>query len=96
MPIPLEVIRRLPKTDLHLHLDGSLRPRTVWELAEEQGIKLRARTPAELERILRAGKRTKSLRQYLKIFDITLSVLQDKEALRRVTYELVEDCAREN
>ena len=43
MAIPLEVIRRLPKTDLHLHLDGSLRTRTVWDLAQEQGIKLKAR-----------------------------------------------------
>ena len=96
MNIPIEVMRRLPKTDLHLHLDGSLRPRTMWELAHAQGIKLPARTPRDLAKRLRAGRRTKSLRDYLKIFDLTLTVLQERDALKRVAYELAEDCAQEN
>src|SRR5262249_24212468 len=96
MPIPLEALRKLPKTDLHLRLDGSLRPRTVWELAREQKVKVPSRTLGDLERRLRAGERTRSLADYLKIFDLTLSVLQEKDGLRRVSYELAEDCAREN
>jgi adenosine deaminase len=96
MAIPLDVIRRLPKTDLHLHLDGSLRPRSVWDLAKEQGIKLKASTPGQLDKMLRAGDKVRSLRDYLKIFDISLSVLQEQQALRRVAYELAEDCAAQN
>ena len=95
MTLSLEVLRRLPKTDLHLHLDGSLRPRTVWDLAKEQRVRLPAKTPAELNRRLRAGKTCRNLGDYLKIFDITLSVLQERGALERVAYELAEDCAAE-
>ena len=96
MTLTPETLRRLPKTDLHLHLDGSLRPRTVWDLAQDQGVKLPAKTPGELARKLVAGPQVKSLGDYLKTFDITLSVLQVPEALERVSYELAEDCAAEN
>ena len=96
MTLTQDTLRRLPKTDLHLHLDGSLRPRTVWELAQDQKIKLPAKTPAELAKRLTAGPRVRNLADYLKIFDITLAVLQEPEALERVSYELAEDCAAEN
>ena len=90
------VIQRLPKTDLHCHLDGCLRPRTLLELADAQGVKLPTRNLPELTRRLQAGRRTRSLRDYLKIFDLTLSVLQEREALYRVARELAEDAAAEN
>jgi adenosine deaminase len=90
------LIRRLPKTDLHCHLDGCLRPRTLLELADEQGVRLPTRKLPALTRLLQAGRRTRSLRDYLKIFDLTLKVLQEKQALYRVAYELTEDAAAEN
>jgi adenosine deaminase len=90
------IIQRLPKTDLHCHLDGCLRPRTLLELAQAQGVRLPTRRLPELTRRLQAGRRTRSLADYLKIFDLTLSVLQDKEALLRVAFELAEDAAAEH
>src|SRR5262245_42271688 len=96
MRLTARVIERLPKTDIHCHLDGCLRPRTVLELAEQQGVKLPTRNLAELTRLLQAGKRTRNLGDYLEIFDLTLSVLQERDALTRVAYELVEDAAAEN
>jgi len=96
MRLTQHVIQRLPKSDIHCHLDGCLRPRTVLELAGSQGVELPTRNLAQLTRVLEAGKRTRDLGDYLKIFDITLSVMQEEEALRRIASELVEDAAAEN
>jgi adenosine deaminase len=68
----------------------------VLELAEERGVKLPAHDLPKLTRILEAGKRTRNLGDYLKIFDYTLAVMQDRPALFRVAWELVEDAAIEN
>jgi adenosine deaminase len=96
MRITRRTLERLPKTDIHCHLDGCLRPRTVLELAEAQGIRLPTRKLPQLTRLLEAGKRTRNLGDYLKIFDLTLSVMQERAALYRVAYELAEDAAKEN
>ncbi len=96
MPLSLELIEKLPKTDLHCHLDGSLRLTTILDLARQQGVKLPADTPEGLMPYVFAGMGHRSLEDYLKAFDITLAVMQTEEALYRVAYELAEDCHREN
>jgi adenosine deaminase len=94
--IPLELIQRLPKTDLHCHLDGSLRLDTILELARKQGVKLPTFDRGELHCIVVAGDQVASLDDYLRGFEITLSVMQTEEALERCAYELAEDAWREN
>jgi adenosine deaminase len=94
--LPLDFFQRLPKTDLHVHLDGSLRPKTILELAAEQGLELPAKDVAGIRTAVHAGENTGSLVKYLEAFDITLQVLQTKDALYRVAYELAEDAAAEN
>ncbi len=95
MKITEDIIRELPKTDLHVHLDGSLRVPTILELAEKNKVKLPTKKP-ELLRKRVTCETGKTLGEYLKKFKITLSVLQTEESLYRVAYELGEDSAREN
>ena len=92
----LQDIQRLPKTDLHVHLDGSLRIATILELAEQQKVKLPADTPEGLKPFVQVGDDCKSLVEYLKAFDVTLSVMQTYDSLVRTAFELAEDAAREN
>lgn len=82
-------------TELHLHLDGSLRPETVWELAEEQQIGIPAADLKELRYQMKVPEDCQSLHECLKRFDLPLLVLQEADALERVTFELTEDLAKE-
>lgn len=94
--IPLETIEKLPKTDLHVHLDGSLRLSTILELADKGRIELPAHDEDGLRKAMNLGQNCGSLVEYLKAFDVTLRVLQTAESLTRTAYELAEDEAREN
>ncbi len=96
MTIDKDVIRQMPKTDLHCHLDGSVRIDTVIDLAKKQNVKLPTDNKKELEQLLAPGLKCKSLVEYLRPFDITLSVMQEAEALTRTAFELAEDAAKEN
>lgn len=96
MTIDKDIIRQMPKTDLHCHLDGSVRIDTVIDLAKKQNVKLPTDDKKELEQLLAPGLKCKSLVEYLRPFDITLSVMQEAEALTRTAFELAEDAAKEN
>lgn len=80
--------------ELHLHLDGSLRPETVWELAKEQGVELPVGTLEEVRQQMKVPEDCQTLEEYLKRFDLPLLVLQEENALERVTFELTEDLAK--
>jgi adenosine deaminase len=86
-----DLVRRLPKTDLHVHLDGSLRLKSLVELARDRKVALPSETPDGLEALV-FRPRYASLAEYLEGFRYTVGVLQDAEALERAAYELAEDC----
>ena len=91
----LQTIRTLPKAELHVHLDGSLRPRTVVDLAEAHDVEIPERDPDRLADYLYV-RNAENLEDYLARFEVTTSVMQHAGSLERVAYELCEDAAREN
>ena len=86
----------LPKIELHCHLDGSLRPETIIDIALKDGIQLPSYERNELQTELIAPLECESLDDYLKRFSLPNLVMQSKENLRRITFELFEDAAKEN
>lgn len=90
MPYPSEFLKSIPKSDLHVHLDGSLRLGTLIELARDQKSEL----PSYSEDGLRETVFKSSyadLDEYLNGFAYTCVVMQNKENLQRVAYELAQD-----
>ncbi|MDP2471272.1 MAG: adenosine deaminase [Candidatus Palauibacterales bacterium] len=85
----------LPKAELHLHLDGSLRPSTILELAEDAGVSLPYADERSLYDYLFVQD-GRDLVDYLKRFELTLSVMQTAESLERTAFELCEDAVSEN
>eukprot|EP00466_Bigelowiella_natans_P009074 jgi/Bigna1/57641/fgenesh1_pm.22_\ len=87
-------IRDIPKTDLHLHLDGSVRLETLIELAKQQGVELPASTPEGLrEKVFKDTY--KDLPEYLQGFQYTTAVMRIGSAMERIAYELGVDCFKE-
>ncbi len=88
-------IRDLPKFDLHVHLDGSMRLQTVIELAQALPPDKRFPDDLDLRRALTPPERC-TLEEYLQAFAITVGVLQSETSLERAAYELCVDAASEN
>lgn len=85
-----QFIEQIPKTDLHVHLDGSLRIPTLLELADAQGLTLPGNSEEALkEKVFKT--QYKDLPEYLAGFQYTVAVMQNEAALERIARELAED-----
>jgi len=89
-----ERLVRLPKAELHVHLDSALRPETMVELARAARFTLPTTDPDELRRFMLV-RDAGSLEDYLARFDYTIPLLQTPEGIERVAHEMVEDAARD-
>ena len=86
----------LKKVTLHDHLDGAMRPATIIELAREQGYRdLPTMDVDSLAEWFDQGMPGNSLETYLQTFVHTVALVQNEDAIRRVTREWVEDVAAE-
>ncbi|HZG77052.1 MAG TPA: adenosine deaminase, partial [Paenibacillus sp.] len=88
-------VAKLPKVDLHLHLDGSVKPETLVELAEAEGAALPDTDPETLSSLMRIRGECGSLREYLGKFEFVGRFLHTPHALERVAYELVGQAAEQ-
>ncbi len=95
-PPSLDFLHALPKTDLHVHLDGSLRLGTVRELAARHDLGFDFQTDEDVRAVCQVPDDCESLVDYLRVFDITLKLMQTAEELTRIAYELAEDAHQEN
>jgi adenosine deaminase len=89
------LIEAMPKTELHLHLDGSLRIETALELARTRGVEA-PQTVDAMRAALVAPERCRDQAELLRAFDLPIALMQDAEALERIAAELVETKAAEN
>lgn len=91
-----EIVQSVPKVLLHDHLDGGLRPSTIIDLAKDiKYHKLPTQDPEELQNWFFEGANKGSLVEFLRGFEHTCAVMQTKEALERIAYEMIEDMAKD-
>ncbi len=88
-------LRTLPKVELHVHLDGSMRLATITELASALPEESAFPEGFDFKQAVTPPQRC-TLPEYLQAFDVTIAVLQTSEALEQAAYELCEDVSVEN
>ena len=86
----LELIKQLPKTDLHVHLDGSVRLSTLITLAKQQRIALPSFTQEGLIELVFKDNYS-DLNDYLRGFQCVLPIMQNPQNLEQISYEFAED-----
>ena len=85
-----ELIKKIPKTDLHVHLDGSLRLDTLIDIAKQENIELPSYTVEGMNELIFKDY-YQNLEEYLKTFGYSCAVMQKPEYLERTAYEFAQD-----
>ena len=91
-----EILHRMPKVDLHRHLEGSLRLQTLTEIALEHGIDLPSYRMEDLRRYVQARDDEPDYHRFLAKFRLLRRFYQSRAALERIAAEVVADAAEDN
>ena len=86
----------IPKTEIHIHLEGSIRTQTIIDVAKEYNLKLPAYEVSELDKHVKVYDQMQNLQAVLKAFDIFQQSLTSPGVVERITWELFEDAAKQN
>ncbi|MGO3417810.1 MAG: adenosine deaminase, partial [Pseudolactococcus laudensis] len=88
-------IEKLPKIELHCHLDGSISMQTIRQLAQQAGIELPV-SDEDLRLKITAPQNAESLMDYLAPFDFVLPMLQTETSLELAAYDILEQAQKDN
>jgi adenosine deaminase len=83
--------KQLPLIDLHRHLDGNIRPKTIWKLAQRNHIELPVQTFKEFLPYIQITDNEANLLAFLKKLDWGVKVISSLDDVKRIAYENVED-----
>lgn len=86
----------LPKTEIHIHLEGSIRTRTILDSATIHNLKLPAYQLDELDQLVKVRAQMRDLHAVLEAFDIFQNCIASPQIVERIAWELFEDSARQN
>jgi adenosine deaminase len=88
-----QALADLPKVDLHRHLEGSLRLKTLMDVARDEDLDLPHEESQLRERVQIGGEQPKTLPNFLSKFRTLRQIYRSPEIIRRVTREAIEDAA---
>lgn len=87
---------QLPKTEIHCHLEGAIRTRTIIDIAREYGLDLPSYDPLVLDSHVKVYDQLKDLQAVLDAFHIFQNSITSPDVFERIAWELFEDSARQN
>src|SRR5215216_6144661 len=86
----------LPKTEIHIHLEGSIRTQTIIDIAKDHGLNLPSYEVNELNKHVKVYDQMRDLSAVLEAFAIFQNSITSAEVVERIAWELFEDSAQQN
>ena len=86
----------IPKTEIHIHLEGAIRTQTIIDIAKEYNLKLPSYQASELDRHVKIYDQMRDLETVLAAFAIFQNSITSSTVVERIARELFEDSARQN